>query len=326
MSVLLVGSDAKGAGKSSVVLGLAAILESDGRSVAAFQPFAPAGSDAGDGDTLARMGRGCPSGFPREVGDGGPSDADLRALKAAVSATGEDFTILEMPAGHPDCVARAAETLDAKALAVVASRRGMRGGDMSAWKDALGDRLAGVLINGVPKYQGTEAREQVAPSFADAGIALVGAIPEDRALLSVSVDQVRAGLGGRYVVDEGDTDAPLEYFQVGGMSLDPGELRFGLYERNAVVVRGDRPDIQMSALNASVSCLVLTGGIEPIEYISYEASEEETPVFVVEPDTLTTMTLLNEVTSGARMDSAGKAARFAELLRASGATERVSGV
>ena len=310
MSVLLVGSDAKGAGKSSVALGLAAILESDGRSVAAFQPFAPAGSDGG-ADALAGMGRGCPSGFPREVGDGGPSDADLRALKTAVSALGADAAILEMPAGHPDCVARAAEALDGKALVVAGSRRGMRGGDLSAWKDALEDRLAGVLINGVPKYQGTEAREQVAPSFADAGIALAGLIPEDRALLSVSVDQVRAGLNGRYVVDEGDTDAPLEYFQVGGMSLDPGELRFGLYERNAVVVRGDRPDIQMSALNASVSCLVLTGGIEPIEYISYEASEEETPVFVVEPDTLTTMTLLNEVTSGARMDSAGKAARFA---------------
>ena len=322
MSVLLVGSDAKGAGKSSVALGLAAVLESDGRSVAAFQPFAAAG--ASDGDALARMGRGCPSGFPIEVGDGGPSDADLGALKAAVSALDADVAILEMPAGHPDCVARAAEALDAKALVVAGSRRGMRGGDLSAWKDALGDRLAGALINGVPKFQGTEAREAVAPSFADAGIALVGLIPEDRALLSVSVDQVRAGLDGRYVVDEGDTDAPIEWFQVGAMSLDPGELRFGLYERNAVVVRGDRPDIQMSALNASVSCLVLTGGIEPIEYISYEAREEETPVFVVEPDTLTTMTLLNEVTSGARMDSAGKVARFAELLRASGAAEWVS--
>ena len=309
MSVLLVGSDVKGAGKSAMALGLASILESDGRSVAAFQPFA--GSD----DALARMGRPCPPGWPREVGDGGPSDADVVALKAAVSAAGADVAILEMPAGHPDCVARAAEALDAKALVVAASRRGMRGGDLSAWADALGERLAGVLVNGVPKYQGTEAIQEVAPSFDEADIALAGMIPEDRALLTVSVEQVRAGLDGRYVVDEGDMDAPIEWFQVGAMSLDPGELRFGIYERNAVVVRGDRPDIQMSALNASVSCLVLTGGIEPIEYISYEAREEETPVMVVEPDTLTTMKLLNDVTSSARMDTAAKVARFAALLR-----------
>ena len=99
------------------------------------------------------------------------------------------------------------------------------------------------------------------------------------------------------------------------MSLDPGELRFGLYDNNAIVVRGDRPDIQMSALNSSVSCLVLTGGIEPIEYITYEAGEEEVPVMVVEADTDSTMYALNEVTSGARMNSAAKVARFAELLR-----------
>ena len=141
-------------------------------------------------------------------------------------------------------------------------------------------------------------------------------IPEDRALLSVTVDQVRSGLGGRYAVDEGDVNGPVEHFQVGCMSLDSGELRFGLYDRNAVVVRGDRPDIQMPALNASVSCLVLTGGIDPIEYISYEAREEETPIMVVESDTLTTMSLLNDVTTSARMDTAAKVARFSELLEA----------
>ena len=115
---------------------------------------------------------------------------------------------------------------------------------------------------------------------------------------------------------KGDVNGPVEHFQVGCMSLDSGELRFGLYDRNAVVVRGDRPDIQMPALNASVSCLVLTGGIDPIEYISYEAREEETPIMVVESDTLTTMSLLNDVTTSARMDTAAKVARFSELLEA----------
>ena len=99
------------------------------------------------------------------------------------------------------------------------------------------------------------------------------------------------------------------------MSLDPGELRFGLYQNNAVVVRGDRPDIQMSALDSSISCMVLTGGIEPIEYITYEAGEEEVPVMVVETDTDSTMYALNEVTTGARMNSSAKVGRFAELLR-----------
>jgi BioD-like phosphotransacetylase family protein len=170
---------------------------------------------------------------------------------------------------------------------------------------------------------GGEASESVAPSFAVAEMELIGMIPEDRALLSVTVDQIRTRLDGRYAVDEGDVNNPVEHFQVGCMSLDPGELRFGLYDNNAVVVRGDRPDIQMSALNASVSCLVLTGGVDPIEYISYEAREEETPVMVVESDTLTTMSLLNDVTSSARMDTTDKVARFSDLLEAHADLERV---
>ena len=99
------------------------------------------------------------------------------------------------------------------------------------------------------------------------------------------------------------------------MSLDPGELRFGRYDNNAVVVRGDRPDIQMSALNSSVASLLLTGGIEPIEYIYYEAREEEIPIILVETDTHATMAALNDVTTAARVDTAFKVERFARLLR-----------
>ena len=204
---------------------------------------------------------------------------------------------------------------DANVLLVAAYRRDLRASDLGEWQSSLGDRLAGVLVNGLTRYLGTEAKERLLPSLDEAGIPLIGLIPEDRMLLSVTVDEVRSGLNGRYVVDEGDVNAPIEWFQVGAMTMDPGELRFGLYENNAVVVRGDRPDIQMSALNASVSCLVLTGGIEPIEYITYEAGEEEVPVMVVETDTDSTMLALNDITTHARMNNSRKVQRFAELLR-----------
>ena len=171
-------------------------------------------------------------------------------------------------------------------------------------------------MNGVTRYLGGEAREKLAPSLSAAGVPCVGMVPEDRFMLSVAVEEIRAFFNGKYVVDEGDLQSPIERFQVGVMSLDPGELRFGLYENNAVVVRGDRPDIQMSALGSSIACLILTGGIEPIEYIMYEAREEETPVMVVEPDTLATMAALNAATANPSAASSRKAARFADLLEA----------
>jgi BioD-like phosphotransacetylase family protein len=325
MAVLLVASDRAGAGKTSVALAIAALSNRSGRVANAYKPFSTADDDT-DSTILARLSNSSLEGWPKNTGQDGPSVDDLTALASALSSgdIADSLNILEVPSDlGATSAARVAESLNARVVVVVQARRGLRAADLSEWSEALGERLIGVLINGVTRYMGTEATDSIAPSFDEAGIALIGMIPEDRALLSFTVDQIRSGLGGRYAVDEGDIDSPIEQFQVGCMSLDSGELRFGLYDKNAVVVRGDRPDIQMSALNASVSCLVLTGGIDPIEYISYEAGEEETPVMVVESDTLTTMSLLNDVTSLARMDTIAKVARFGELLEVHADLERV---
>ena len=316
MAVLLVASDRPGAGKTSVALGLATVSSRSGRAARVFKPFSTAG-DGRDSEALAQLSNPGMEGWPKDVGVSGPSADDLSALASQLSneESAESLSIVEVPSEFgPSGAARIAESLNARVLIVAQGRSELRASDLSEWKETLGDHLVGVLVNGSTRYMGTAASDSIAPSFEEAEIDLFGMIPEDRALLSVTVDHIRAGLDGRYVVDEGDVNSPVEHFQVGCMSLDPGELRFGLYDNNAVIVRGDRPDIQMSALNASVTCLVLTGGIDPIEYISYEAQEEETPVMVVESDTLTTMTLLNEVVTSSRMDTAGKVARFSELL------------
>lgn len=317
MSLLIIASDRPGAGKTSAALALAHILNESGCTTSAFKPFALADDDA-DHAVFADLANPAPDGWPIRVGDSGPTSDDIAsaAHPLSIAAAGDNPVIVEIPAEvGPGGLAEFANAWDASVLLVAAYRRDLRASDLSDLQSALGDRLAGVLVNGLTRHLGTEASDNLIPSLEEAGMPLMGIIPEDRFMLSVSVDEVRSGLNGRYVVDEGDLNAPIEWFQVGAMSLDPGELRFGLYENNAVVVRGDRPDIQMSALNSSVSCLVLTGGIEPIEYITYEAGEEEVPVMVVEADTDSTMLALNDVTTGARMNSSAKVGRFAELLR-----------
>ena len=315
MSLLIIASDSPGAGKTATALALARISNENGGNTTAFKPFALADDDP-DQAVFADLANPAPDGWPIRVGDSGPTSDDIASAAHPLSIAAGDLAIVEIPAQiGPDALAELANAWDASVLLIAAYRRDLRASDLGEWQSALGDRLAGVLVNGLTRYLGTEASDNLLPSLQEAGMPLLGLIPEDRFMLSVSVDEIRSGLDGRYVVEEGDLDAPIEWFQVGAMSLDPGELRFGLYDNNAVVVRGDRPDIQMSALNSSVSCLVLTGGIEPIEYITYEAGEEEIPVMVVETDTDSTMYALNEVTTGARMNSAAKVGRFAELLR-----------
>ena len=318
MSLLIIASDRPSAGKTAATLALARISDRNGRSASVFKPFSTVEDDP-DQAVFAKLANPAPDGWPIRIDDSGPTRADISAAAPSLSmaAAGDSSVIVEIPSEvGVDKLSELADAWDASALLVAAYRRDLRAADLAEWQASLGDRLAGVLVNGLTRYLGTEADENLTPSLEEARLPLLGVIPEDRLMLSVSVEEVRRGLNGHYVVEEGDVNAPIEWFQVGAMSLDPGELRFGLYENNAVIVRGDRPDIQMSALNASVSCLVLTGGIEPIEYITYEAGEEETPVMLVESDTNSTMLALNDVTTGARVNSQAKVDRFAELIEA----------
>ena len=317
MSLLIIASDSPGAGKTATTLAMAQISNENGVSASAFKPFALTDDDP-DQAVFAALANPAPDGWPIQIADSGPTRDDIAAAAhpLSIAAAGDTQVIVEIPSEiDAGGLAELADAWDASVLLVAAYRRDLRASDLSEWQSTLSDRFAGVLVNGLTRYLGTEANDNLIPSLEEAGMPLIGIIPEDRFMLSLSVEEIRAGLNGRYVVDEGHLNAPIEWFQVGGMSLDPGELRFGLYDNNAIVVRGDRPDIQMSALNSSVSCLVLTGGIEPIEYITYEAGEEEVPVMVVETDTDSTMYALNKVTTSARMNSAAKVARFAELLR-----------
>ena len=317
MSVLIVASDQDGVGKTAAVLGLAELGRRRGADAFAAKPFASGEGDP-DPSAIARVSTPslAASAPVSAVSESAPSGDDWRsALRALGAAADGGEVVLEAPASLGIAgVSAAADALDARALALAGYRRGLDGADFSGWRDALGDRFAGVLVNGVTRYLGSEAKARLAPSLSAAGVRCVGMIPEDRLMLSATVEEVRAALGGRYIMEEGDVHKPLERFQVGVMSLDPGRLRFGLYENNAVVVRGDRPDIQMSALDSSIACLILTCGIDPIEYVLYEAREEETPVMSVETDTLTTMAALNGATAAASAATPLKAARFADLL------------
>jgi BioD-like phosphotransacetylase family protein len=70
----------------------------------------------------------------------------------------------------------------------------------------------------------------------------------------------------------------------------------------------------MSVLQTPTACLLVTKGIEPIEYVINEAELEQVPVVLVESDTLTTMAALNTIQQSARFDHPAKLERYSELL------------
>tara|TARA_Y100000748_G_C15500852_1_gene490004 strand:+ start:594 stop:1523 length:930 start_codon:yes stop_codon:yes gene_type:complete len=178
----------------------------------------------------------------------------------------------------------------------------------------LGDQLAGVVINFVTKYGEFKLSEDILPAFLKANISVLGTIPENRTLLSLSVQQISDILGAKFFNGNDYSNQLVEHYMVGGFGMDPGEMIFNTLDDKAVIVRGDRPDVQMSALSTEMSCFIMTGGLEPIEYVKYEANEEQVPVLVVDSNTLDTMDRINEIQNFSKFDHPKKLNVGCELV------------
>ena len=317
MAILYVTSRQAGSGKTAMCAVLAQGLARRGRRAAAIKPLSGEGDSPGEADNASYASLLSQATSPSSFAlPGGEPDADVleRAAAACREASEDaDLLLVEGAAGLSDRGAdRLIESLDARVLAVERYHPGLGGADLDGLRRRYGERLAGVVVNGLTRYQGTRANAEFAGGAGSP--ALLGIVPEDRRLLGVTVERLVEHLDGRYVVDAGKKDALVEHVLVGGMGLDSGELYFGARDSKAVIVRGDRPDVQMSALTTPTTCLLLTGGIDPIEYVAYEAELEEVPVAVVPAETLDAMTALNDLSARARFDHPAKLERLSALV------------
>ena len=317
MTILYVTSRQAGSGKTAMCAVLAHELSRRGRRAAAIKPLSGEGDSPGAVDNAAYMSllSQAPSAS-LELRGGEPDTALLEQAAAACrsAAEGHDLLLVEGSAELSESAAdRLIESLDARVLAVERYDSGLGGADLDNLRRRHGDRLAGIVVNGLTRYQATRANAEFAGGSGSP--TLLGIVPEDRRLLGVSVERLVQHLDGRYVVGEEKKGALVEHLLVGGMGLDSGELYFGTRDSKAVIVRGDRPDVQMSALTTSTRCLVLTGGIDPIEYVLYEAELEEVPVAVVPAETLDAMAALDDLSDRARFDHPSKLERLTELVR-----------
>ncbi len=322
MSILYVVSDRPGAGKTAVCMGLTRLLRAQSKTVAVVKPVADDENDI-DAAMYADLLGADTSGWPIAIAEN-VSGSNLDEVSALIGslAADNDIVIVEGSNGLAGTLGRiVCDNVDAKVLVVAGYDASLSHGVVLATGAPYGGRVIGYVINGVSQYMGTDTRANLVPQIAAQasmrGARVLGLIPEDRRLLGVSVSQIAAHLDGEFISEDMEDDALVEYLMVGGMSLDPGEYYYGIHDNRAAIVRGDRPDLQMSALSAPgfTACLVATGGITPIEYVRYEAEQEETPIILVQSDTLDTMARLDSLLDSGSFSHPDKLQRSVELLQ-----------
>ena len=306
MSILYVVSDNAGAGKTALCASLASVLNDIGRKVTVSKPIF-ADDEKSDRDNYSAVLDSSLSSSSNES-----IDLNNAAEKIKSMESGVDTLLLE--ASNSLSVDQHVELVKAIEAKVIHVSKYNRSIDSIPFITAFGENLIGTVINFLTIYKGTEAYESVIPRLEESGINVLGLIPEDRTLLSLTVKQICENLEGIFFAGEEYGEDLVEGYMVGGFGMDPGEYIFSKQDKKAVVVRGDRPDVQMSALETNMECFIMTGGLEPIEYVKYEAEEEEVSIIIVNSDTLETMDKIGSLQKYAEFDHKEKLSKFKDLI------------
>jgi len=181
-------------------------------------------------------------------------------------------------------------------------------------KEGLKEDLIGIVLNRIPDERVDFITNRIIPFLKRRDIDVLGTIPHDPLLNSVSVRELQHILNGQFLCGEKyDTDL-IEKFFIGSMNVDKAMNYFKKFKHKAVIVGGDRPDIILAALETSTSCIVLTGGLSPDDILLAKAEEMKIPMMLVTDDTYTTVQKVDKVLGRLRVKEEKKVKRGAALI------------
>ncbi len=315
MITLYVTSSPGGAGKTLVCAGLGRHLLSDGKKVGFLKPIIADDKDAltpgADSDAVFMkhifaleepVDDICPV-----IGGRDNLASGIKQAYARVSR-GKDVVIVEgVPIEASDGIIK---TLDARVLVVEDYSNQI---SIDSYKE-LGEHLLGVVLNKVPGNKMEHMSGELSAQLGQAGIKFLGVIPEDRVLFALTVGGLAEHLEGKILNSADKSDELVENFMLGAMGIDPSPDYFSRKNNKAVVLRGERPDMQLAALQTSTRCLILGGDMAPTATVLSQAEDKKVPIISVKGDTVASVTAIEDALSQTRFNQEQKLPRLDLLM------------
>ncbi len=207
-----------------------------------------------------------------------------------------------------------ADLFEARELVVVKYRSDLVVDELLGARLMHGDSMVGAVINAIPRQKVQFVDEVMRPALAKRGIKTFAVLPQERILQSISVGELAECLGGEILCCEDRGEELVEHLMVGAMSVDSALTYFRRKPNKAVITGGDRPDIQLAALETSTKCLILTGNLQPSPIILGRAEEVGVPMILVRYDTLTAVEIIEQFFGKTRFHQEKKIVRFRKML------------
>lgn len=223
------------------------------------------------------------------------SDKDIQDISKKISsASNQKLLITESHLVNIEDNKRIAEFSKSKVVMICDFNS-----DIKKIKEELGGVFGGIIFNNVPRH-----KVDILKSETSLNSGIISIIPENRNMVASTVDQYTDHLKGKYLYEsERKNDLVLNVL-IGGIVLDWSVLYYQSKSDVLALIRGDRPDLQLGAMQAggNVKGLVLTKGIEPIEYVTYEAEKQRIPLILVNSDTHETADLISGIVAKSKFD------------------------
>lgn len=156
-----------------------------------------------------------------------------------------------------------------------------------AAQEVLGDDLLGVILNDVPDYFMQETQDFIVPMLENRQVKVLGIIPHDDVLKAITIGDLASQLGGKIISMHTKSDQIVQNFLIGTMQIENFMTHFHKNKNVAVIVGGDRSDLQLVALEGNCPCLILTGNIYPNDIILTRSEVLGIPIIVAREDTFT---------------------------------------
>jgi BioD-like phosphotransacetylase family protein len=324
MSILYITSTTEKAGKTMYCAGLGKTWADKGKKVGYLKPLikdSNTQAQEGDKDILFMQQLLNLKDSIEVIGPAmrGNNEAnEMVKQSCAAVAREKDMVIIE--GISLDRSAALIEELDAKVLVIQDYSTSLSQSLDSCKK--LGPRLMGVVVNKVPKSKVTNIQNQYLKELSSAGISLLGVIPEDRVLMSMSVTDLADSVQGKILNNADKAGEIIENFMMGSSTFDRGPVYYSRKENKAVVLWGERPgvrkaalsNLQLAAIQTSSKCILISGSAAPIPAVVQKAEERQIPLISAPGDLTGLITKIERSMSTLKFNQEKKIPRLLEIL------------
>ncbi len=303
MVALFIVAAEKAAGKTTIAAGLGKYFLSDGKKVGYLRV---AGGNAAPDVPFMKQALSL-----AETADSLTSSASGVKEALARLAPGKDVVIIEGDTLDKTAY-EIAEALQAKVLVVGGYKAKLM--EFPVSYKGFGANLLGVILNKIPKSQLKRVAGEMSAQAARAEIKLLGVIPEVRALLALSIGELAGAVKGEILNNAEKSAELVENLMGGALCVDSGLTYFGRKTAKAAIVRDNRPDMMLAALETPTRCLVVSGETKPVYSIRYRAEDKCIPIIMTKSRIDAIVNNIEDALDNTRFNQPGKLGKLSEIL------------